>query len=137
MKRIAAVESAPQQGLRTEFGFRLPRGYIDGSGHLHTDGTMRMATARDELLPLHDDRVRENRAYLSVVLLSRVVTRIGDVADVHGGVVESLFASDLAFLQDLYRRVNTAGHTLAAVTCPACDHLFSVDVAGLPAGVGS
>ena len=97
---------------------------------MHRDGVMRLATARDELVPLRDDRVRENPAYLTVVLLARVVTRIGTIDDVHAGVIENLFAADLAFLQDLYRRVNTEGHTRAAVTCPACEHRFAVDVSG-------
>ena len=76
---------APEQGLRTEFSFLLPRGYVDGSGTVHRDGVMRLATARDELVPLRDDRVRENPAYLTVVLLGRVVTRIGTIDDVHAG----------------------------------------------------
>ena len=108
----------------------LPRGYVDGSGTVHRDGVMRLATARDELIPLRDDRVRENPAYLTVVLLARVITRIGTIDDVHAGIVENLFAADLAFLQDLYRRVNTEGHTRAAVTCPSCEHRFAVDVSG-------
>ena len=116
--------------LRTEFEFELPRGYVDGAGTVHRHGVMRLATARDELVPLHDDRVRENPAYLTVVLLARVVTRLGTVTDVHAGMMENLFASDLAFLQDLYRRVNQEGHTRAAVTCPSCQHPFTVDVAG-------
>ena len=120
----------PEQGLRTEFSFLLPRGYVDGSGTVHRDGVMRLATARDELVPLRDDRVRENPAYLTVVLLGRVVTRIGTIDDVHAGTIENLFASDLAFLQDLYRRINQEGHTRAAVTCPNCEHQFAVDVAG-------
>jgi hypothetical protein len=114
----------------TEFAFVLPRGYIDGAGRIHRDGVMRLATARDELVPLHDDRVRENRAYLTVVLLARVVTRLGAITDVHPGLIEKLFATDLAFLQDLYRRVNQEGHTRASVKCPSCQHQFSVDVAG-------
>jgi hypothetical protein len=81
-------------------------------------------------MPLRDPRVRDNDAYLTVLLLSRVVTRLGTVADVNPGVIEGLFASDLAFLQDLYRRVNQEGHTHAAVTCPSCAHEFAVDVAG-------
>ncbi len=116
--------------LRTEFEFELPRGYVDGAGVVHRSGVMRLATARDELLPLHDDRVRENPAYLTVILLARVITRIGTITEVHAGMVENFFASDLAFLQDLYRRVNQEGHTRAAVTCPACKHEFSVNVAG-------
>lgn len=116
--------------LITEFSFVLPRGYVDASGTVHRDGAMRLATARDELIPLRDDRVRENSAYLTVVLLARVITRIGTITDVHAGIVENLFAADLAFLQDLYRRVNTEGHTRAAVTCPSCSHRFAVDVSG-------
>jgi hypothetical protein len=120
----------PRDELRTEFAFVLPRGYVDSAGTVHRDGVMRLATARDELVPLRDDRVRENPAYLTVVLLARVLVRIGTIEDVHAGLVENLFAADLAFLQDLYRRVNTEGHTRAAVTCPACEHRFAVDVAG-------
>jgi hypothetical protein len=125
-----APPEARNELLVTEFPFVLPRGYVDGSGVVHREGTMRMATARDELVPLRDDRVRENPAYLTVVLLARVITRIGAITDVHAGVIENLFAADLAFLQDLYRRVNTEGHTRAAVTCPSCSHVFAVDVSG-------
>lgn len=116
--------------LRTEFAFELPRGYVDGSGTVHRSGVMRLATARDELVPLRDDRVRENSAYLSVVLISRVITRLGSIEDIHPGVVEDLFASDLAFLQDFYRRINSEGHTRASVTCPSCRESFAVDLAG-------
>ena len=128
-ERPTGAGAAPD-ALRTEFAFTLPRGYVDATGTLHRDGVMRLATARDELVPLRDDRVRENPAYLSVVLLARVITRLGAIDDVHAGIVESLFASDLAFLQDLYRRVNQEGHTHAAVACPSCKHEFVVDVAG-------
>ena len=129
---VPSGEEAPADHdvLRTSFAFTLPRGYVDGSGTVHREGIMRLATARDELVPLRDDRVRENPAYLTVVLLARVVTRIGGLDDVHAGIMENLFASDLAFLQDLYRRVNQEGHTHAAVTCPSCQHEFAVDVAG-------
>jgi hypothetical protein len=116
--------------LRTEFSFVLPRGYVDSAGRIHREGVMRLATARDELIPLLDDRVRENPAYLTVVLLGRVITRLGTITDVHAGIMESLFATDLAFLQDLYRRVNTEGHTKARVVCPACKHEMTVDMAG-------
>ncbi|BCJ56892.1 hypothetical protein [Micromonospora endophytica] len=119
-----------RETLRTEFPFELPRGYVDGTGTVHRDGVMRLATARDELVPLRDDRVRENPAYLTVVLLSRVITRIGTVVDIHPGVVEDLFASDLAFLQDMYRRINSEGHTRASVVCPECQHRFAVELAG-------
>lgn len=117
-------------GLRTEFPFVLPRGYVDEQGVVHRNGVMRLATARDEILPMRDPRVRENEAYLTVVLLGRVITRLGSLPQVTNGVIEGLFASDLAFLQDLYRRVNQEGHTRAEVSCPACNHAFTVDLSG-------
>lgn len=126
----SAQPSSTQDTFRTEFPFELPRGYLDPGGTLHRHGVMRLATARDELVPLRDDRVRENPQYLTVVLLARVITRIGSVTDVHAGVVEDLFAADLAFLQDMYRRINSEGHTRASVGCPDCGHRFEVDVAG-------
>ncbi len=118
------------QQLRTEFEFELPRGYVDDEGTVHRHGAMRLATARDELMPQIDLRVKENPAYLSVVLLSHVITRLGTVTDVHVGVVERMYATDVAFLQDFYQRINSEGHTRAAVTCPHCDGSFEVDLAG-------
>ncbi|MFR9792534.1 hypothetical protein ACL07V_28380 [Streptomyces sp. MB22_4] len=122
--------AAHQHGLRTEFEFELPRGYVDESGTLHRSGSMRLATARDELRPQIDLRVKENPAYLSVVLLSQVITRLGTITDVHAGIVERMYATDVAFLQDFYRRVNSEGHTRAAVTCPHCEGAFEVDLSG-------
>jgi hypothetical protein len=127
---VSTEESPRREQLRTEFAFELPRGYVDSAGGVHHSGTMRLATARDELVPLRDDRVRENPAYLTVVLLARVITRLGDVTDVHAGIIEQLFATDLAFLQDMYRRINSEGHTRAGISCPSCGHGFVVDVAG-------
>ncbi|MBK3570991.1 hypothetical protein [Streptomyces sp. MBT62] len=121
---------AVRQTLRTEFPFQLPRGYVDESGTVHQDGVMRLATARDELVPLRDVRVQENPAYLSVVLLGRVITRLGSVPMVHDGIVENMFASDLAFLQDFYRQINAEGHTRAAVQCPHCAEPFEVELGG-------
>ena len=135
-RTFSTIESPPEVGagsddlLRTSFTFELPRGYVDGSGTVHRVGSMRLATARDELVPLADDRVRDNPAYLTVVLLARVIERLGTVTDVHPGIVENLFAADLAFLQDLYRRVNQEGHARAAVTCPSCRQEFTVDLTG-------
>ncbi len=103
------MRQAPQavlQGLQTEFEFELPLGYVDPAGQLHRQGTMRLATARDELAPLIDQRVKENPAYLGVVLLSLVITRLGDLREVHPGIVEQFFAADVAYLQDFYERVN-------------------------------
>ena len=119
-----------RESLRTEFDFVLPRGYVDDEGNVHREGRMRLATARDEILPQRDPRVRENEAYLTVILLARVVTRLGSIGQVTPSTIEGLFASDLAFLQDLYRRVNSEGSTHVAITCPSCKHEFAVDVAG-------
>ncbi|MFC9508541.1 hypothetical protein [Streptomyces sp. NPDC057002] len=125
-------QAAPQQQyeLRTEFPFQLPRGYVDESGTVHRDGVMRLSTARDELVPLRDVRVQENPAFLSVVLLGRVITRLGTLPNVHDGTVENMFASDLAFLQDFYRQINAEGHTRAAVECPHCAEPFEVELGG-------
>ncbi|HEU4420998.1 MAG TPA: hypothetical protein VFR67_00475 [Pilimelia sp.] len=125
-----AAGPAVDTGLRTEFAFQLPVGYLDDDGVLHREGAMRMARARDEIAPLRDPRVRDNEAYLTVLLLSRTITRLGTVSSVTPGVIEGLFAPDLAFLQDLYRRVNQEGHTRASVSCPSCRTDFTVDVAG-------
>ncbi|MFI8002866.1 hypothetical protein [Streptomyces sp. NPDC086010] len=128
---VAPVDAPPaRQSLRTEFAFELPRGYVDDMGTVHREGVMRLATARDELIPLKDMRVQENPAYLSVVLLGRVITRLGTVAYIHDGVVENMFASDLAFLQDFYRQINAEGHTRAGVSCPHCEQPFEVELGG-------
>ncbi|MEU9340397.1 hypothetical protein AB0D74_04130 [Streptomyces sp. NPDC048278] len=121
---------APVEVLRTEFPFQLPRGYVDEQGTVHRDGVMRLSTARDELIPLRDVRVQENPAFLSVVLLGRVITRLGTLPLVHDGIVENMFASDLAFLQDFYRQINAEGHTRAAVNCPHCSEPFEVELGG-------
>ncbi|WP_335935011.1 hypothetical protein [Streptomyces sp. PTD5-9] len=125
-----AARERERQDLRTEFEFELPRGYVDDEGQVHRQGSMRLATARDELRPQIDLRVKENPAYLSVVLLSQVITRLGAITDVHAGVVERMYATDVAFLQDFYRRINSEGHTHAAVTCPLCHGSFEVDLSG-------
>ena len=118
------------RGLQTEFNFTLPLGYVDESGTLHKSGTMRLATAADEILPLRDPRVGANQAYLVIILLSRVVTRLGSLAEgsINPGLIERLFSADLAYLQDLYRRVNENGSTRVAATCPSCATRFELDL---------
>lgn len=115
--------------MQTEFPFTLPRGYVDREGNVHREGTMRLATAFDEIAPLKDPRVQANPAYLVVILLSRVVTRLGEVKQVNPPVIEGLYAADLAFLQDLYQRVNEYGHSRVPVTCPHCQGAFEVETA--------
>jgi len=122
--------SSAQDVFQTTFDFVLPRGYVDADGRVHREGTMRLATARDELVPLLDPKVRENDAFLSLVLLARVVTKLGDVPTIDDQVMGGLWATDLAFLQDLYRQINSEGHTLIEVTCPSCSTNFAVDMAG-------
>src|SRR3954452_20310992 len=96
--------------LQTEFPFMLPFGYVDAEGNLHREGVMRLATAADEILPLKDPRVQSNEAYLTVILLSRVTSRLGALPQVTTKVVEGLFAADLAYLQEFYNRINRSGH---------------------------
>lgn len=95
--------------FQTEIEFTLPKGYLDGDGVLHKEGTMRLATAADEILPLKDPRVKQNPAYLAVIVLSRVINRLGALSDVNTKVVEGLFASDLNYLQALYESLNGDG----------------------------
>jgi hypothetical protein len=120
--------------MRTEVAFTLPRGYVDASGTVHREGTMRLATARDEIEPLRDADVRRNEAYLAVLLLARVITRIGDVVDVTPELVEGLFAADFDHLQRLYERLNTDGEAVGAVTCPHCAEAFEVDLTDIEDG---
>jgi hypothetical protein len=120
--------------MNTQFAFTLPRGYVDASGAVHRDGVMRLATARDEIEPLRDAEVRRNEAYLAVLLLSRVVTRIGDVVDVTPSVIEELYAADFDHLQRLYERLNTDGEAVGAVTCPHCAQAFEVDLTDIEDG---
>lgn len=114
--------------LQTEHTFTLPRGYADEDGDLHREGVMRLATAADEIEPLNDPRVQSNSAYLTVILLSRVVTRLGDVPEVTPGVIEELFVSDLEYLQDLYERVNAGEPREVDATCPDCGEEFALAV---------
>ena len=117
--------------LQTEFPFTLPYGYVDAEGTLHRDGVIRMATAYDEVAPLKDPRVQANPGYLVLILLSRVVTRLGTVQHINPKVIESLFAADLAFLQDLYQRVNGSSHSRLLVACPHCQGEFEVETASV------
>ena len=109
--------------LKTEFEFVLPKGYIDKEGNLHKKGVMRLANAKDEIVPLTDPRVARNKAYMIVVLLSRVITRLGTLESVHTGVIENLFAADLRFLEELYNRINE-DEVAVTVKCPACGHTW-------------
>jgi hypothetical protein len=117
--------------LQTEFEFTLPRGYVDRDGTLHRQGVMRLATAMDEIVPLRDLRVRSNQAYLVIILLSRVVVKLGTLPQVTTNVIENLFAADLAFLQAFYRRINEEGVSTITVTCPECQTEIEVDLAEL------
>lgn len=122
--------------LQTEFAFTLPMGYVDGEGNLHREGVMRMATAFDEIAPLKDPRVQANPAFLLVILLARVVTRLGTLDQINPKIIESLFAADLAYLQDFYRRVNEVGHDRVRTKCPHCEQEFEVEL-NRPGGSGA
>lgn len=117
--------------LQTEFEFALPLGYVDREGNVHKHGTMRLATAMDEITPLSDLRVQSNDAYLVIVLLARVITRLGNLHQVNTSVIENLFAADLAYLQEFYRQINETGKTTRPVACPHCNNTIEVDLANL------
>ena len=117
--------------VQTEFEFTLPRGYVDSDSQVHRKGVMRLATAMDEIAPLRDPRVKANEAYLTIILLSRVITLLGTLPSVTTKTIESLYAADLAYLQDLYRRINEEGANVIQATCPSCGHTFEAEVVPL------
>ncbi len=118
-------------GFQTEFDFTLPRGYLDSNGGLHASGVMRLAVALDEIDSLQDPRVQANEAYLPVLLLSRVVTSLGSLASVTPQVIERLFASDMAYLEDLYIRINSPESVVLGAVCPHCGSQFKLQIAPL------
>lgn len=114
--------------LQVEYEFTLPKGYVDEQGDLHKEGIMRLATAADEILPMKDPRVQRNPAYLTAIVLSRVVTKLGSLEDVNPRIIEKLFVSDLAYLQELYQRINGNGNAMVKVTCPKCGDQFEQEI---------
>ncbi len=116
--------------MQTEFPFTLPRGYLDEHGNLHREGTMRLATAYDEIQPMKDPRVQSNPAYLAVIVLARVITRLGGLDTINPRIIENLFSADMAYLQDFYRRINDTGTSRLIVTCPHCNNEFEVETEG-------
>ncbi|MCC8029304.1 MAG: phage tail assembly protein [Lachnospiraceae bacterium] len=120
--------------IETEFSFVLPKGYVDRDGNLHKNGTMRLATAADEIIPLRDPRVQQNPGYLTIILLSRVITKLGEMPAVDTKVVEGLYTADLSFLQDFYQRINQAEIPVYRTVCPHCGEEIEVPVNFMEAG---
>ena len=114
--------------LQTEFEFTLPKGYVDESGDVHKRGTMRLATAADEILPMKDPRVQSNPSYLMVILLSRVVTKIEGLSDINPRIIEGLFVEDMTYLQELYRRINNGETLVLSTKCPQCSEKVEVSL---------
>lgn len=121
--------------FQTEYSFVLPRGYLEREGVLHKEGTMRLANAGDEILPLKDPRVQQNPGYLTIILLARVITRLGSLPAVDTRVVEQFFTADLAYLQDLYQRINTMEQPSYQTVCPHCHEEIEVPVNFMEAGL--
>lgn len=115
--------------VKTEIELILPVGYQDESGALHTKAKMRLATAADEILPMKDPRVQQNPAYLSIILLSRVLVDLGPLGseEINPKVIEGLFAADLAYLQEKYNILNQNGSDSISTACPECKHSFEVE----------
>jgi len=127
--------------FRTEFPFVLPRGYVDSNGAVYKTGVMRLATAKDEIAPLQDYRVQGNRAYLVIILLSRVIVKLGELRTIDTDTIENLFSADLAYLQEFYRKINEEGSAKVHVACPSCKSEFDIDmvtgqVVGAPGAEG-
>lgn len=112
--------------LQTEYPFELPKGYVDKDGNVHKKGIMRLATAADEILPMKDVRVQQNQSYLSIMILSRVVTELGDLKNVDVRVIENLFTPDLAYLQDFYQNINQVDPPKYKFNCSKCNHTNEV-----------
>lgn len=113
--------------FQTEFSFELPKGYVDGEGNLHKKGMMRLATAADEILPMKDPRVQQNPSYISIILLARVVTRLGTLPAIDTRIIEKLFTADLAFLQDLYQKINQIESPVIKTICPHCNEQIEIE----------
>lgn len=117
--------------FQTEYEFELPRGYVDIQGNLHKRGTMRLATAADEILPMRDPRVQQNPSYLTMILLARVITRLGDTKDIDTKVIEQLFTADLTYLQNFYKSINETEQSKVMTMCPHCERDHEVDLSFL------
>ena len=116
---------------QTEFPFTLPQGYVDSEGNLHKEGVMRLSTAYDEIAPMRDPRVQANPGYLVIILLSRVIVRLGSLQQINPKLIENLFSADLVYLQDFYQRINQNGHSRLRVSCPHCQGEFEVETVPL------
>lgn len=121
--------------FQTEYEFILPRGYLDNTGTLHKTGVMRLATAADEILPLKDPRVQQNPGYLTIILLARVVTQLGSLPAVDTRMIENLYTADLAYLQDLYEKINTMDSPSYKAICPHCNQEIEVPINFMNAGI--
>ena len=92
--------------VQTKFEFTLPTGYLDSEGNLHRKGIMRRSRAVDEIDPLKDERVQVNPAYSTIIILARVIVKLGALEEVTPEIIEELFADDLNYLHRFYRQVN-------------------------------
>lgn len=117
---------------QTEFPFILPQGYLDSEGNVHKEGIMRLATAYDEITPMKDPRVQRNSGYLVIILLARMITKLGTLEQINTKIIEGLFSGDLVYLQDFYQRINRNGHSRLRVICPHCEGEFEVE--NIPVG---
>ena len=121
--------------FHTEFEFTLPRGFVDMNGNVHREGIMRLANAGDEILPMRDPRVQQNPGYLTIILLARVITKFGSLPSVDTNVIEKLYTMDLAYLQDLYQRINTMDVPSYKGVCPHCGQQIDIPVNFMEAGL--
>lgn len=114
--------------METVYAFTLPKGYVDNAGEVHRRGKMRLATAGDEISATRDPRVLANPSYLTIVVLARVLTELEGVEAITPTHIERLFTADLAFLQDMYQRINDVTPPSMQVVCPECGHVHEVPI---------
>lgn len=115
--------------LQTEFKFVLPKGLIDAQGMVHRQGVMRLATAKDEIYVQGDRRSQDNQIYRSLIMLSRVITQLGELPSATPEILEELFTKDIAYLREFYNRINQQGDISIPVQCPQCNRDFTVELA--------
>jgi len=129
------LERSNFMSFQTEYPFVLPRGFVDMNGEVHKEGIMRLANAGDEILPLRDSRVQQNPGYLTIILLARVIIKLGSLLAVDTNVVEKLYTMDIAYLQDLYQRINTIEMPTYKGACPHCGKELDIPINFLEAGI--
>ena len=114
-----------------EVEFTLPLGYMDGEGMLIRHGKMRPSTAYDELVVQDHEKNQFNKRYRDILILSQVITELGDIKLITPELIEEFFEMDFIYLQMLYKELNSSAEKKAEVRCPACGNIDEIEMADL------